>query len=91
MNGRQEQFRPEGMGRPGMDMQPRRFAPRDTDQADQPMQHRSEGWTPGMGPGRRQGMGPGWMMRDPQPEKTPDTNAPDEPVAKEQIEKPLDE
>jgi len=91
MNGRRGQPGPEGMGRPGPGMQQRRLTPEDTGQADRPMPHRGGDWAPGMGMGRRQGMGPGWMMRDPQPEKDPDTNNPDDPVAKDQTEKPQSE
>ena len=64
MNGRRGQFRPEGIGKPGPGMQPRRFAPGDT---GRPMSPRDRGWAPGWGQGWRP---------DPQPEKAPDTNAP---------------
>lgn len=60
MIGRRGQSRPEGIGRPGPDMQPRRFTPGDT---GRPMPPRSRGWAPGWG-------------QNQQPEKAPDTNAP---------------
>ena len=95
MNGRQRQFRPGGIGRPGPGMQPRRFTLGDMDQPTQP---RGRDWTPGWGQGRAPGWGQGWAPGwgqgwgpNPQPEKAPDTNTPAEPVVKGQTEKPQDE
>ena len=95
INGRRGQFRHGGMGRPGPNMQPQRFAPGDT---DQPMPPRGGDWAPGsgrgwrqgMGQGRRQGMGPGWGQGQ-QPENAPDVNAPQPPIVENQTEKPQGE
>ena len=86
MNGRQGQFRPEGIGRPGSGTQPRQFAPEDQ---GQPMPPRARGWAPGTGQGRgwRQGMGPGWRQ-NPQLETAPDVNAPKPPIVEDQTETP---
>ena len=76
ITGRRGQFGPGGIGRQGPGMQPRQFAPGDT---GRPMPPRSRAWAPRSGMGWRQGWAPDWEQgwrQNPQPEKAPDTNAP---------------
>jgi len=77
---------PGGIGRQGPGMQPRRFAPADTDQTNQPMPPRGRGWTPGWGPGWTPNVEP-----NQQPEKAPDANAPAAPAVEDQPAKPQGE
>jgi hypothetical protein len=92
MNSSRGQPGPGGISRPGQGMQQRRFTPEDTDQTNQPTPPRGRNWAPGMGAGRRQGMGPGlgWGPGM-QPEKAPDANAPKLPIVEDQPEKPQGE
>jgi len=88
MNGSRGQFRPEGMGRPGLGMQPRRFTPEDT---SRPIPPRGRGWAPGSESAWRQGRAPGWGQGwglNPQPEKAPDANAPEPPSVENQTDQP---
>jgi hypothetical protein len=91
MNFRQERLGPAGRGGQGPRMRPRQFVPEDQDQTNQPTPPRGRGWAPGYGPGTRRGWGPGWRQNwtpdwnlKPQPEKSPDANAPEPPIAEDQ-------
>jgi len=94
MNNRPGRPRLGDIGRQGPGMQPRWFAPADTDQMNQQIPTGSRGWAPRLWQGWRQGRASGWgrgWEPNLQPEKAPDINAPVEPVIEDQPEKPQGE
>jgi hypothetical protein len=98
MNNRQGRAGPGGRGRQGPRMWQRQFVPDNQDQTNQPLTPRGRGWTPNYGPGTRQGWGPNWGQDwtpnwnlKPQPEKAPDANATEPPIAEDQPEQPQGE
>jgi hypothetical protein len=80
--------------RQGANIRPRWFAPDDTDKTNQSQPPRGRGWEPDWRPGWRQGWEENWTPdREPdlKSDKTPDTNAPDDPVAKDHPEEQQEE
>jgi hypothetical protein len=98
MNNQQGRLGPGGRGRQGPRMQPRQFVPDNQYQNNQPTTPRGRGWTQGTVPGPRQNWGPNWGLDwtpdwnlKPQPEKAPDANATEPPIAEDQPEQPQGE